>query len=179
VRDQKRAVTSPHRQRPAIPEIAIAVDGLQAPAWLKKDGLQIWERLAPALRAQKLLTRTDAEAFARYCRNFARWLKVQKELDKHGETYESPGQFGNKMRRITPDFMVADRIERQLLAAEDRFGLNPAERQRIFAARAAAGAPLDMFDKTQPDKRPDDPAARPLAAAEPEDEQEGPVGFLN
>jgi P27 family predicted phage terminase small subunit len=178
VREQKMPIRSPQRKHPAAPEIAVPADGLQPPKWLKQEALGIWKRLAPPLRASKLLAQADVEAFARYCRNFARWLKMQKDLDKEGEAYESEGQWG-KLKRVNPSFLIADRIERQLLAAEDRFGLNPAERQRIFAARAAAGAPLDLFgsSQSQVERRANDPAAQPTQPAEPEDEQL--VGYLN
>lgn len=157
--------------------MAAAAGGLQPPVWLKKEGLKIWNRLAPTLRAAKLLTQADVETFGRYCRNFARWLKMQKEVDKEGEAYESESQWG-KLKRVNPSFLIADRIERQLLAAEDRFGLNPAERQRIFIARAA-GAQVDMFNTPTPhanEKRQDDVASQATQPAEPE---QGPVGFLN
>lgn len=120
---------------------------IAAPAWLKNDGLKVWDRLAPRLSQMKLLASIDAETFARYCRNFARWLKMQKTLDDEGETYESESAHG-KLKRAHPAFLIADRLERQLASAEASFGLNPAERQRIFAARAAAatgGSYPDLF----------------------------------
>lgn len=150
-----------------------------APSWLKKDGLQIWNRLSPILRSAKLLTDADLPAFSRYCRNYARWLKMQREMDRLGESYETDGQFG-KMKRVNPAFLISDRTERMLLAFEDRFGLNPAERQRIFVARAQTGVSGDLFSSSQPskpsDRRDGDPAADPTAPAAPE---QGPVGFLN
>lgn len=150
-----------------------------APAWLKKDGLDIWNRLAPTLRAAKLLADVDTPAFARYCRNYARWLKMQREMDKFGETYETEGQFG-KMKRISPAFVIGDRVERMLLAFEDRFGLNPAERQRIMAARANTGATGDMFTAPQAGKESERRAADPAAEAAPAAEPiEGPIGLLN
>jgi phage terminase small subunit len=101
---------------------------------------------------------------------------MQTDIDKEGEAYESESQWG-KLKRVNPSFLISDRLERQLLATEDRFGLNPAERQRIFAARAAAGAPNDLFAPSQrPEKRDDDPAAQAMKPAEPE---QGPIGFLN
>lgn len=115
-----------------------------APSWLKGDGLEIWNRLAPDLVAKKLLGPLDVNVFGRYCRNFGRWLKMQKALDDEGEVYAIETASG-KVRRAQPEFLIADRIERQLLPAEDRFGLNPAERQRIFAARASAGSSVDLF----------------------------------
>lgn len=147
------------------------------PAWLKKDGLEAWGRLAPRLVALKLLTPTDAETFGRYCRNFARWLKMQKRLDDVGEIYEIETASG-KVRRADPAYVIGDRIERQLISAEAVFGLNPAERQRIYAARAAAPpGEGDLFGRgaaPQPDRQTAGKPASPPAAAP----RKGAVGFL-
>jgi len=165
-----------HRPIGADP-VSTSVAGLSAlapPRWLKKRGLQVWHRIAPRLVTLKLLTPADVETFGRYCRNFARWLSAQEMIDKEGETYESESLHG-KLKRIHPVFLMADRVERQLLAAEDRFGLNPAERQRLFAARAQSADPAarDLFGD---DRRPNDPAAKPAEPAQP---IEGPIGLLN
>jgi len=176
VREQKEPVRIAHQPRLPSPEALLVASGVEPPKWLKKEGRRIWERLAPTLQAAKLLTQADAETFARYCRNFARWLDAEKAIDKEGATYESESQWG-KLKRVNPVFLIADRLERQLLAAEDRFGLNPAERQRIFVARAATGATGDLFSPPKPaNKRADDPAVTPAAPAEP---IEAPEGFLN
>ncbi|RCL02186.1 MAG: hypothetical protein JSC189_000733 [Candidatus Tokpelaia sp. JSC189] len=45
---------------------------------------------------------------------------------------------------------IADRLERQLISAEDKFGLNPPEQQRIFAARAAGSNIGDLFGRAKP-----------------------------
>lgn len=156
-------------------DVVAASGGIAPPAWLKDAGRKVWDRLAPTLRAAKLLTAADVETFGRYCRNFARWLKMQRLIDKEGEAYESESQWG-KLKRVNPAFLIADRLERQLLAAEDRFGLNPAERQRIFAARAQTGVPGDLFSDKTSERRPDDPAAKPVDAAQP---IESPIGLLN
>jgi P27 family predicted phage terminase small subunit len=186
VKSQKSAVRSARkpRARAASDDAVAAAGGVSPPACLKGDALTIWRRLAPTLQAAKLLTAVDRETFARYCRNFARWHKMQTVLDTEGETYEtvtygaggdSDGERpASKLKRAHPAFLIADRLERQLLAAEDRFGLNPAERQRIFVARAATGVTGDLFD--QPARRPDDPAADPAKPAQPDD---CPIGLLN
>lgn len=181
VRAQKDAVRSKQQKRPVYDHGAGgSASGVQPPSWLKKDGLKVWDRLAPTLRAAKLLTEVDAQTFGRYCRNFARWLKMQTAIDREGEAYESESQWG-KLKRVNPSFLIADRLERQLLAAEDRFGLNPAERQRIFVARAQTGTSGDLFGSGEKkpaggERRPDDPAAQATPAAEP---IESPVGLLN
>lgn len=153
------------------------------PAWLKKSGLAIWERLAPRLTAMKLLSQVDAEAFGRYCRNFARWQKMQLILDKEDEFYESESAHG-KLKRVHPAFLVSDRLERQLLASEDRFGLNPAERQRLFAARAAIPNWGDLFGGLPSSgKQPagKQPAGKPKGGGDekPATHVGSPVGLLN
>lgn len=142
---------------------------VEPPKWLKKDGLLIWKRIAPRLISLKLLTQTDADTFARYCRNYARWLKMQARLDDMGEIYEIETASG-VVRRPDPAYMIGDRLERQLVSAEAVFGLNPAERQRIFAARAAKTTdPGDLFD--EPPLRHNASQAKPAPANKP-------VGFL-
>ncbi|WP_157014887.1 phage terminase small subunit P27 family [Mesorhizobium xinjiangense] len=149
-----------------------AAPSVSPPAWLKKDGLVVWKRLAPRLIGQKLLSRIDAETFARYCKNFARWLKMQQRLDEMGEIYEIKTASGT-VRRADPAYMIADRLERQLVTAEASFGLNPAERQRIFAARAAN--PLgDLFEPSRASEQPKAPGKKPTQMPDG-----SAVGFLN
>lgn len=173
VKEKKGSSRRPIGNDPVV-EADAASARVAAPAWLKGDGLNVWKRLAPRLIGMNLLSGTDAETFARYCKNFARWFKMQKVLDTEGETYESESPHG-KYKRAHPAYVIADRLERQLTAAEANFGLNPAERQRIFAARAAAlagGAP-DLFSGSSAKAAP--PAAVPAnAAAKPK----SAVGFL-
>lgn len=146
---------------------------IKPPAWLKKDGLTVWNRLAPRLIAQKLLFQIDAETFARYCKNFARWLKMQERLDKMGEIYEIETASGI-VRRADPAFLIGDRLERQLVTAEAVFGLNPAERQRLFAARAA-GSTGDLFGNQSGSK---DAAGEKKPAAKQGGTPGSAVGFL-
>jgi hypothetical protein len=100
---------------------------------------------------------------------------MQEVLDNEGETYESESAHG-KLKRVHPAFLIADRTESKLLSAEDRFGLNPAERQRLFAARASQPFTGDLFGA---------PPAGPMAKGgkrQAEARAAGdasPVGFLN
>lgn len=136
---------------------------VDAPVWLEGEALVIWRRIAPRLVSLRLLSVTDAETFARYCRDFARWLKMQKRLDELGEIYEIETASG-VVRRPDPAFLISHHLGRRLEATEDRFGLNPAERQRIFAARAAApgGADRDLFGNPSAPKK--GKAAKPAPA---------------
>lgn len=138
----KEAKGNPSRRpigRDPEPDVGQAVS-VTPPSWMKADAKRVWQRLAPRLAAMKLLSATDSETFARYCTNFARWLKMQKRLDKMGEVYEIETASG-VVRRMDPAFSIASRLERELQSIEAVFGLNPAERQRIMVARAGGVAP--------------------------------------
>jgi hypothetical protein len=100
-------------------------------------------------------------------------------LKKGGDIYEIETASG-KGRRADPAFTMADRLDRMMLAFEDRFGLNPAERQRIMMARATTGAraicSARLSAPKDAEKREGDVAAAAAPAAEP---IEGPIGLLN
>ncbi|WP_052435650.1 phage terminase small subunit P27 family [Bradyrhizobium japonicum] len=180
VKDQKAPVRSrQHKTLAAAQPVAPIPGASDAPKWLKGDGLKIFQRMAPMLRGMKLLTDADVPAFARYCTHYARWLDLQKRLKKGGDIYEIETASG-KVLRAHPAFTMADRLDRMMLAFEDRFGLNPAERQRIMMARANTGA-HDLFGAAAPtakesEPREGDPAAD---AAPPVEPSEGPIGLLN
>jgi P27 family predicted phage terminase small subunit len=160
-----------------VTELVAKVTSVTPPTWLKTEGLKVWQRLAPRLTSLKLLSVTDAETFGRYCRNFARWMKMQKRLDDMGEIYEIETASG-KVRRADPAFLIGDRLERQLVSAEALFGLNPAERQRIFAARAAAGSSAgdaDLFGNRAPAPAKKGKAAK---SAPPSEGGKSAIGFL-
>lgn len=173
-----KAAKAPVRSTKAKPVAAEAIvqeSGLKAPAWLKGEGLAIWHKRAPMLRDMRMLGAADELAFARYCRNFAKWQQLRDGLDRRGYTYNAVTTNGGKLRRVDPAFMVADRLERQLLATEDRFGMNPAERQRIIAQRAA-GAGQGALPFGSEGGRDNDPATPAAAAAAP---VASPIGMLN
>ena len=177
VKKQKGSSRRPVGEDPSATEQAAntkTAAKIAAPAWLKGEGLKVWNRLVPQLIAQKLLTRIDAETFGRYCKNFARWLKMQKVLDNEGETYESESPHGS-YKRAHPAYMIADRLEKQLASAEANFGLNPAERQRLFAARAA-GSVGDLFSgsKPQPEQKSAPSTEPPMPATDGNS-----IGLLN
>lgn len=166
----KEAKGNPGRRPIGADPSGLAASAPRPPAFVEGNALEIWRRYAELLASARLLTEADANAFGRYCRNLARWVDLQDELDA-GLTYAIETASGTVMRP-KPQFLIADRLERMLLAIEDRFGLSPSERQRIMAARSQTGVSGDLFGP----RSDDDPAARPTEPAAP---IEGPLGLLN
>ena len=94
--------------------------------------------------------------------------------DRLSHTAGRNGVFAGIVRRADPAYMIADRLEKQLMSAEASFGLNPAERQRLFAARAS-GSLGDLFGAGKGNDRQD--KAPPSAPPAPKG-GDSPVGFL-
>lgn len=174
VKAKKAAVRSTKAPPVETTDVPIAEASSRTPAGLKGQALAIWQKQAPILRAQRLLSAVDEPAFARYCRNYGRWLLEREKLDKRGYTYDASTTTGGKLRRADPSFLIADRLERQLLALEDRFGMNPSSRQRIVMQRAAGNRPGEL--PLDDPRKPGDSAAQPADAAQP---VASPIGMLN
>lgn len=119
------------------------------PSWLTDDvALKIWNDVAPELRARRFLRATDQTAFARYCDNLARWIRLRTKVDDRGESYTTTSNHGT-MERLNPDFVAMQRIEDRLVTLEDRFGMSPVARMSILQRMASMGAaaPGGLFDK--------------------------------
>ena len=144
------------------PAGSTATANVQTPAWLPVEACNIWQALAPELERLHILQNIDAWTFARYCRNFARWLKLQDQLDREGETYEAQTKHGEFIK-AHPAYMIADRLDRLLRDHEQEFCLNPGDRQRFAMARSNLGAGGSLFDPPKGGgERP--PAKQPASA---------------
>ncbi len=167
----KRQRASSRRPVGEAPKVDVGGAAPRAPAFVKGDALEIWNAKAELLAGARLLTAADANAFGRYCVNHAKWQQMHERLETGELTYSVTTASG-EVHRLRPEFIVAEKLERQLLAAEDRFGLNPAERQRIMAARSQSGVSGDLFGP----REEADPATKPTDPTRPAD---GPLGLLN
>ncbi len=159
----KAAKGNPGRRPIAKEGPAIGAEGdARAPAWLSEAGGAIWARLAPDLSRMKLLKRPDELTFGRYCEYFALWLKAHGALQSEDLVKETVSEHVT-MDRLNKNLQAALLLDKRLVDLEDRFGLNPSNRQRIFAQRAAGAglAPGEL------------PLETPVARETPL------VGFLN
>lgn len=149
----KRKASPPKLQPLALGEIA-------APKFRDQNAVKVWNALAPQLVGLRLLAAPDVQAFARYCRLTARWEQAEKILDDEGMTYESVSAHGT-LKRAHPAAMLEMRYSRELASLEASFGLNPADRQRIFAERSrqGTGAPGDLFGDRPATAETSEPAA--------------------
>ncbi len=110
-----------------------------APEWRKAEARDRWGKLAPELARLHLLSRPDVHTFARYCELFGLGLTAQRAL-AGGDLVVTTQSEHVTMDRLNKNLQAMLLLETRLVDLEDRFGLNPANRQRIYALRAGAGA---------------------------------------
>lgn len=177
VKAQKGAVRSKREtsKTAAADAPAVAVVSVAPTPDLDGDALDRWHRIAPDLIENKLLVRGSAEAFARYCKMLSTWWKMMRQVETEGHTYTVKSAHGTYIRPH-PLLGRLESLEVRLIAFEDRHGMNAAERQRIMAARAAAG----MLGAGQGDLPLDQPGAD-AGAREPGSPapSASPIGLLN
>lgn len=119
--------------------------GARPPAWLSRDARKHWRRIAPVLDELGILTVADAESLALLCDSLAEYLDASARIESDGMVYETTTERGSVMLRKHP----AIEIKATARTAIDRlltgFGMNPAARSRVSAAKDAESDPFDEF----------------------------------
>ena len=157
----------------------VGANTIAAPSWLEGDAREIWNTHAPIQQRLKLLSEADINAFGRYCQMFQMWIDCNLDIKKNGTTYQVKSNHGEWLRP-NPSFMMMKSLNQELIKIEDRFGMSPAERQRIFASRAGSGSrapgelPFPGESNRKPSRQNHDSESETKPEASP-----GPVGLLN
>lgn len=179
----KRAKGNPGRRRIAeptqLPIEALSPMAAAAPAELTVEQRAIWLKYAPDLERMNLLKPTDLAVFQRYCAFLALFFKAEKALRDAEMVVETASEHVT-MERRSKWLDSALLLDRRLVEIEDRFGMNPSARQRIFLQLAAAnqqpslpGMPMKPADDGEPAHR--EASGHPPAGSG----GAGPVGFLS
>ena len=94
---------------------------------LTESGRMIWDSLAADLTKIGILKLSDIQAFAIYCNEYARYLKMARFIQQHGEIYMD----ANNNPKKRPEINVMYESLRIVNTYQSRFGLTPADRDRI------------------------------------------------
>jgi P27 family predicted phage terminase small subunit len=104
----------------------------KAPVWLDAEGKRLWRIWWKRLDACGILTTVDEIAFARYCQILARWIKMERFMQEHGEVYPIRDSSGKvTSMAIFPQVGLYLRLSDQLIRMEQAFGLTPASRASV------------------------------------------------
>ncbi|MGO2957431.1 MAG: phage terminase small subunit P27 family [Acetobacter sp.] len=136
------------------------IAGIDAPKHMRANARKYWADVAGYITDSRIVRVSDRNMLARYCETLADYVKVTGSLGKQGHVYWTESAHG-KMQRISPFFLVQERLVKRLQDMEDRLGLNPASRQQILLRMAANNAQPTLA-LTQPNN--DDTSADAVAA---------------
>lgn len=131
------------RLNPAEP--APEVGRPELPGHLDAVAAAEWERVVPRLEASGVLTRADGPALAIYCAAYSRWIAARQLIEQMGlviDTTDKP----KGCIKANPAVAIAEAAEATMARVLGSFGLTPADRSRVRAARPeSAESPLAKF----------------------------------
>jgi P27 family predicted phage terminase small subunit len=120
-----RGTARPHRMNKDEPMPPVSVP--EPPAHLDARARAKFAELAAMLARCGVMTALDADALARYCVIWGRWLDAETEIKRKGPIVKT--EAGNVIH--SPYLAVANRCHRQLAQLESEFGLTPSSRSRV------------------------------------------------
>lgn len=106
------------------------------PDWLDEEALEVWDQLAPDLKAKGVLTSWDVEAFASWCDVVVRRRSAVEHLRSQGEVIELPvynknGEMTGTRMAKNPWTFVLNEADAQMQKYAARFGLTPSDRASL------------------------------------------------
>jgi len=108
---------------------------LTPPAWLDAGAADVWNDIAPKLRAAKVLTEIDVQLLAMGCISIAQYRQAVKRtgesLVKAKIIESEDGKAIESGEQINPWFIVQSMSFKQASAVFKEFGMSPAARTRI------------------------------------------------
>lgn len=110
------------------------------PARLSAAAKAIWERCAPDLLANGLLTVADIEEFVRYCRMQAQFDKAMDFIEEHGQVYVKEKKIGEDGEQKTiickfPQVFIAKEYGNAARQIAAKFGMTPSDRTSLKGSK--------------------------------------------
>lgn len=116
-----------------MPEAA----SLEPPTWLDEASKVEWNRLAPILSQNGILTQMDVDALCAYCETWVRWKEATAKIRQFGMVIKSP----NGMPMPSPYISIANQAMTTMKALLTEFGMTPSARVRVHATAKPADKP--------------------------------------
>jgi len=108
---------------------------LTAPAWLDSAAAEVWNDIAPKLRAAKVLTEVDVQLLSMGCVSVAQYRaavrRAGNDLVKSKMTENEDGEPIETGEQVNPWFIVQSMSFKQAMAVFAQFGMSPSARTRI------------------------------------------------
>lgn len=110
------------------------------PSDLTPEERAAWKLFVAELRGLHVLTKHDGPALKMLAVTHARWEKLVNVLRTEGHTFKN-----GSMVRARPEVVMERRAMEKILVMYGRFGLTPADRQKVSTAPNRKRNPRDEF----------------------------------
>lgn len=133
------------------------------PDFLNAAQRAVWLKIAPPLVTLHLLQAADSVAFGRYCGWLLRYIDLER-AQRRRSIIDKTSRKSGKMDRHDKGFTALLMIDKRLQEYEDRFAMNPRERQALMArlADGAGRSPHNPPPPSQASEEPERPVASPI-----------------
>lgn len=176
----KEAKGNPGRRPIAKEGAAAPASAVTPPKKLSARQKDLWNGIAPELAAMRILRPTDLAAFRRYVVFLDKWTEVETALKTAKLVTITSSEHVQNMERRGQWMMLAVMLDKRLTEIEDRFGMNPAARQRLMLQMAQQGAlPIAGGGRREEQGVEQSGDALPGQKVEHVDVPESPIGLLN
>lgn len=119
------------------------------PVFLSAPAKEEWERVAPMLYRQRLLTTVDRAALAAYCQAYGRWVQAENALARMAKADMLTGALMIKTHNGSPVqnplVGIANAAMRDMMRFAQEFGFTPASRTRLSGHDGDATDPATKF----------------------------------
>jgi len=122
-------------------------DRVNCPAWLNDDAKEHWAILSKELLELELLTNIDVGALAICCDAFSKFIKANKEIEKHGMLVTYTNKGGNKNVVPNPYVAISNKYSDIYKRYCSEFGLTPTARLKLAAPKEAPKPPTEFEKK--------------------------------
>lgn len=107
------------------------IDKIKPPSWLSAKAKTLFNDLSEDLIELNVLNNLDINSLALYCHHYIKFLELEKEIKKEGETIEYTNREGFTNVVENPKLKIKNKYFEILNKLSKEFGLSPLSRLRL------------------------------------------------
>lgn len=107
------------------------IDKIKPPSWLSAKAKTLFSDLSEDLINLNVLNNLDVNSLALYCHHYIKFLELEKEIKKEGETIEYTNREGFTNVVENPKLKIKNKYFEILNKLSKEFGLSPLSRLRL------------------------------------------------
>ncbi len=107
------------------------IDKIKPPSWLSQKAKTLFNDLSEDLIDLNVLNNLDINSLALYCHHYTKFLELEKEIKKEGETIEYTNREGFTNIIENPKLKIKNKYFEILNKLSKEFGLTPMARLRL------------------------------------------------